>query len=526
MRNMEVKKKKNFLPFVWLLLAFAALSLFEHDYLWTSQEHNLFLNTPLFFRQCMEVSGGLLSWAGAWLTQLFYYPVLGAAVLCTLWVMLTVLLQRAFMIPARWMVLTLIPIAMLLITDIGLGYWLYFLKLRGHMFVGTLGMMVVAVLVWVYRLLPKRWWLQIPFMVVTAVVGYPLFGFYALLAVLVMGIASWCLSTKRFMPIMLLAILLIAVVPLAYYYILYHQTPLSNIYWTALPIFVHNGASDSCQYMPYVVMVIWMVVAPLPFRTEESLRADVQKSGKWQRRLGVISLATIVVLTGIVALCWNKDQNFHRELTLRRALEHQDWAAMLTTARTTKGEPTRAICMMKNLALQRTGRLLRDQGSYPDGFCRPKSPFPIHTVHTVGKALYLQFGLPNYCYRWCMEDGVEYGWTAEGLKLMVKCSLLNGETMAAQQYLSLLKKTLFHRQWARRFEAYVRQPRLITEDAELRNILPLLRNDNFLTSDQSQLEIFLIEQLASSPGSTAEQRELATFCYKLYMNLPKYAERN
>jgi hypothetical protein len=108
---------------------------------------------------------------------------------------------------------------------------------------------------------------------------------------------------------------------------------------------------------------------------------------------------------------------------------------------------------------------------------------------------------------------------------MVKCSLLNGETMAAQRYLSLLKKTLFHRQWAQRYQAYVRQPRLMINDAEFKAIFPLLRDDDFLTSDQSQLELFLIEQLASSPGRTAEQRELAAFCYRMYMNRFKYVEK-
>ena len=501
---------KRLLPFVGVLLAFVALACFEQDYLWTVQEQNLFLHTPLFFQQCMVASGGLLSWAGTYLTQFFYYPVLGAGLLCLLWAFLMLLLKRAFCIPTKWMWLTLVPVAMLLLTDVGLGYWIYFLKLRGHFFVGTLGVMSVAILVWTFRRLSRRGVLSILFIAGSTLVSYPLFGFYGLLATLLMGLM---LQGERWHWVgFLVAVASVVVVPIVYYYTFYHQTPFSNIYWTALPIFVHNGVSTTWYNAPYGVIVSWLGLASL------------------RRKLPVVSFphvhtVGVGVLFFVVLLGWYKDDNFHRELTMRRSMERQDWPAMLATIKDAKGEPTRALCMMKNLALQRTGRLSLDFGKYPDGFGRPDAPFLVHTVHTVGKMLYLQLGLPNYCYRWCMEDGVEYGWTAEALKLMVKCSLLNGEMMAAQRYLSLLKKTTFHDEWARHYEAYLRQPRLMGQDAELKAVFPLLRDDDFLTSDQSQLELFLIEQLASAPGDTPEQRELGAFCYRLYFKRYQYVEK-
>ncbi len=52
----------------------AALLFFEADLLWKVQQHNVFLNTSLFFQQMMAVSGGMLSYLGAFFTQHFYYP--------------------------------------------------------------------------------------------------------------------------------------------------------------------------------------------------------------------------------------------------------------------------------------------------------------------------------------------------------------------------------------------------------------------------------------------------------------------
>jgi hypothetical protein len=171
---------------------------------------------------------------------------------------------------------------------------------------------------------------------------------------------------------------------------------------------------------------------------------------------------------------------------------------------------------MRNLALFRLGQTGNEMSLYPNGSARPGAPFPVRMVHTYGKRLYLEYGIPNYCYRWSMEDGVEYGWTVERLRLMVLCSLVNGEFTAAQHYINLLKKTDFHDSWARRYQDLLYRPPLIANDPALKPILPLLRNDNFLTSDQSQLEHFLIEHILSTPGNTREQQELARFTMRYY----------
>ena len=175
-------------PFAGLLAVAIALSLFESHLLYRVQLQSLFLNTPLFFRQCMVSSGGLLSWAGAWFTQFFYHPVLGASLLCLLWALLVVLLMAAFRIPARWAVLTLIPISMLLLSNVTLGYWIFYLKLRGCFFVATLGTLVAVSLLWCFRLLSSRRILSILFIPLSVACCYPLAGFYALLAAMLIPI--------------------------------------------------------------------------------------------------------------------------------------------------------------------------------------------------------------------------------------------------------------------------------------------------------------------------------------------------
>ena len=504
-------KEAWLLPATGGLLAAGLLAVSEANLLYQLQEQNLFLRSPLFFEQHTTVAGGLLAWVGAYLTQFFYYPLLGAGLLGLLWLFLLWLLKSTFRLGVAWAVMTLVPVACLLLTIADLGYWVYYLKLPGHAFVATVGTLVALVLAWGYRRVSHWAWVSQLYVLLTACVGYPLFGFYGLLAVGLMALLSWQTDQAAARPIAakaadsLLAVLAVMAVPLVCYHTVFHETNIVNIYWTALPVFAMHGERYAVYYLPYVVLVATLVVLALV--------------GGKSPRGRVVPWANAVLLVAIVACVaafWQKDANFHHELSMQRSMERQQWQQVLQEAKTVKGEPTRAICLMQNLALFRLGRMEKEMFLFPNGAAQPRSPFPVRMVHTVGKMLYLEYGIPNYCYRWCMEDGVEYGWTAERLKLMAKCSLLNGEMAAAQRFLNMLKKTTFHKAWALRYEAYVQRPQLVSRDPGLGPVLPLLRADNFLTADQSQLEMFLVEHILSTPGGTSAQQELARLTLNYY----------
>lgn len=179
---------------VGLLATAYFLLTYESDYLWKAQELNLFLDTPLFLRQQMVSSGWLISWLGAYFTEFFYHEALGVGMLCAWWAVLMLVIGRTFRIPMKWSVVLLIPVAALLLTIVDLGYWLYYLKLKGHFFAATIGTTIAVLSVWGFRLLPRRFFLRPVFIVVSTGVLYPLIGFYGLLAALLMGILVWRLK--------------------------------------------------------------------------------------------------------------------------------------------------------------------------------------------------------------------------------------------------------------------------------------------------------------------------------------------
>ena len=497
-------------PYLVIVLMGVVLVCAEYNYLARVEEQNLFLHTPLFLKQCLVASGGMLSWSGAYLTQFLYYPPLGVAMLCLLWALLAFLMQRTFRIPIQWMAVTLIPITMLLLTDVYLGYWIYYLKLRGFFFVASLGVTAAVALTWLYRVLPR--WCRTLFLLLTIVCFYSLMGFYALLAVILMALVSWHLRGygKAWAALdTILALLAIVAVPLLFYRMWYHETPLENIYWTALPIYRLRQESFPAYYIPYVVIVLSLVMMAICYRE--------QWSAKWVPKRWMNALL-LVMLAAVLAVFWYKDGNFHREIAMRRHIDQLDWDGVLKIARATSEDPTRDMWMMKNLALTRKGIIGEEMYNYRNGAKPACAPFSTRLVQWDGKMLYLNYGIPNYCYRWCMEDGVEYGWRIDHLKLMVKCSLVNGELAAAQKYIGLLKKTLFYRKWAQRYDEYVHNPQLIMEDAELLPILHLRGQENYLSGDDALTERFLIEHFVGTESKDPMLQEQALLASMLVRN--------
>ncbi len=459
-----------------------ALLTLEEEFLWKLQELNLHLHTPLFFKQQMVVAGGLLTWLGTWMTEFFYHPTLGVAWMCLWWAVLMLLASRAFRVPLKWSAVLLVPVALVLITVVDMGYWVYYLKLRGHVFVAVMGLSAACALVWAFRSLPEGKWLRPLFVAVAAMVGYPLFGFYGLLATLLMGIMGIRL---RSYASTIVAVVAIVAVPLLCYRFVFYQTSLGNTWWAALPLY-YILEEHFAYYVPYIIMVAFFAVLAACYGLLPS--GNVKKPVLWA--LAHVVLGVVLVMG--VKQFWYRDYNFHKELRMQQCMERADWEGILSEARDLQDEPTRAIVLMKNLALFRLGRQGDEMYTYRTGAKACNTPIPVNMTQVVGCSIYFYYGLANYCYRWCLEDGVEYGWRAEYLKYMTRCALVNDEGRVARKYLDLLKQTRYHHEWAEQQEKFLNNRQALEADADYSPVLHLMNFDDQLSSDQSVMEKFLM----------------------------------
>lgn len=523
--------RKYITPIVWLAaLAVTAGLLLSYEYhvLWKIQEQSLFLDTPLFFRQQMVVPGGLLTYMGCFLTQLLYYPVLGVVVLCLMWGLLMWMMQRTFKVSQRWAPLLIVPVAMLLAANVQMGYWIYPIKLKGWYFDATVGVMVIVALLWLFRILSAHRIWRRGLLVMTTIVGYPLFGTYALAATVLMALWCWRLDKDRWQALAdsLLGLLTVAAIPLMYYQYVYYQTNMVNLWWTALPIFKIIETNQE-YYVPYALLGACLLILTIgkwdrePIKPAKPIKPKKsQKSQKAQRPK--LSWQTVIVVGVLVATVygvwemWMKDENFHREAAMMHYAEETRWEEVLEEAAQQQDIPTRSIVMMRNLALSRLGRQGSEMYQYVNGSKKPASPFAPPSSMIVGDMIYYNYGLMNDCHHMCIEAGVEFGWRVQHLKYLARCGLMAGETNVMYKYTEMLKHTLFHSQWAEHLETLL-QPELRKKDKETGPVTHMMHYPDAVGADNGYAERYLMNHLAvmdSDDPYFQEQCLLATLWTK------------
>lgn len=288
-------------------------------------------------------------------------------------------------------------------------------------------------------------------------------------------------------------------------------------------------------------------------------------------------IAIVAVLLAV--LFWYKDLNYHTELKIEAAMDRMDYKKVLSIVKAhnkimvkaqpryikankkyskekiklieaqEKGtlpqeeleawdkelakkyqrirkrtEPTRLIVMAKNLALLKLGRAGDEMFHYLDGGAKPATPLDIRMMQVGGKMLYYHYARLNFCYRWCLEDGVEYGMKTEYLKYMTKTSLLSGEYEVAQKYVNTLSKTLFHKKWAARYQSYIDNPAAIAKDKEFASIRQLYCYDDQLDGDNSLVEIYLLNHFSRwfSDTTTPMFDEMGMMCALILKDIPTF----
>lgn len=529
---MKESMRKFITPVVWVTaLAVIAGMLLSYEYhvLWKIQEQNLFLDTPMFFRQLMLVPGGLLSYMGTFLTQLLYYPVLGVAVLCMLWGLLMWMMRRTFMVSQRWAPLLVVPVALLLAANVEMGYWIYAIKLKGWYFDATIGVMVIVALLWLFRILSvHRIWRRV-LLVVATIVGYPLFGTYALAATVLMALWCWRLDKNRWQALTdsILGLLTVMAIPLLYYQYVYYQTNMVNLWWTALPIFKILETNQE-YYVPYALLGACLLILTIgkwdqePVKPTKPIKSKKsQKNQKPQKpKLSWQTVMVVGVLAATVYCVWEmwmKDENFHREAAMMHYVEDTRWEEVLEEAGKQQDVPTRSIVMMRNLALSRLGRQGSEMCKYLNGSKKPSSPFAPPASMIVGDMIYYNYGLLNDSHHMCIEAGVEFGWRVQHLKYLARCGLMAGETNVMYKYTKMLKHTLFHGQWAEHLETLQQQPELKKKDKETGPVTHMLHYPDIVGADNGYAERYLMNHLAimdSDDPYFQEQCLLATLWTK------------
>ena len=475
----------------------------------------------------MQYPGGTASWFATYLTQYFYYPWLGISILCGLWLIICALLIWIYRLRGPWRLLTLLVPLALFACFVQTGYWVYYQKLQGHLFVPSVGVLFAVLCLSVQRLLDNilsykaALWARFIWIALVCIVGYPLFGAWALGATGLLGMLppkaeGSTFNFKLYALNIVFALAFIAAVPQVYYGRLFEMTQRALVYVAAMPSLRYGKDVYEVYRLPYyaiilafTLIVVVSVCDGFPF---------VKRWKQWMKS----AIAIVLVGLGIIGVSkvWYHDANFQKELAMYHAIEDLDWERVLRIARDGSSDvkPTRQMVMFKNLALFRLGRAGDEMFTYPEGATLQNAPWRVHMAQIGGKLVYYHYGKENFSYRWCMEDGVEFGWKAETFKLMARTSLLNQEWEVARKYLNYLKQTRFHRQWAEHYELLLKSPdafdlekleasvkagKPLMSERDLKEFAPimhLMTYPNRLDGDNTLVEMYLMQTFAHGNG--------------------------
>lgn len=477
-----------------LVASIFMLAVCNADVLYMAQSRSLCMSEfSVFMQQVQHSPDGFLAWVGCWLTQLFYYPWLGTLVLFALWAVTYWVLAHAFSIPRQWRWLILIPLISLLVSEIDLGYWIYYLKHPGYWFRESLGLLIVGLLLCIkpatassckckFNCVPLLKW-GVP---ILAALTYPLIGWYALLALLAMAIRSFI---SREWAIGTVALLLALIVPPA---LIHNYTSLpANEAWTVgFPFIVSNQNSSWWLTMPFIVMALSVVALAACKRWPE-----LGQKAVW------IQAAAVGVFLNFSFFSNFDDENFHNEVHMYRDMEDFRWDRLIDRFDILSNGPTRQMVMCKNLALLNLHHLGDGLFAYPNIGPDPNvnEGLEMHIAQTAAPMFYLQHGLTNDAIHWSIENSVEYGLTMNDIRIMALAAIIGGESRLATKYFNMLKHTLFGFKWAQRYFPLTQHPEWISEYPELKVIKQLHDSDiDYIVDDDGECEFRIYRHFANT----------------------------
>ena len=514
----------NVLPYILTILLWLLLITQGRFFLKKVEDLSLFMFDWQYFNEAIRIPGGLLGALGSFFTQFLYLPWLGSLIWVLSLLITYALTVKAFNLPDQFKALAIIPIALFVIGNMSLGYGVFIMREQDHFFAPVLGYIASFIPLFAIKR-TKTTGNRILLLVIWTVIGFPLLGTFALTGTLTAACVTLMdqqiLRGKR-LYVLATGIALIILVPLVAYNF-YTSYRLTDSWYLGLPSISED---------------LWTRAIRTPFQLALLFLPVMAIASHWFKENGkniIFQSSIYIISVAAVWAFWFKDDNFRTELAMSEAIDRFEWQEVIDiykravsshaksdakaySERTAKlkgvkdqntineiidayngrfFEPTRTMVLYRDIALLKMDLALDEAFTMKDGGRPQKSRTQVPMVLQSGKQLYFQYGLPNLCYRWCIEDAVEHGWSIGTLKYMSMLSVLTGEKEMAMKFLNKLDKTLFHKKWSKdnRITATTEQ---IAEITPYNKIIPLMCYEDNMTNDMGKCESHLIRHFSNN----------------------------
>jgi hypothetical protein len=271
---------------------------------------------------------------------------------------------------------------------------------------------------------------------------------------------------------------------------------------------------------PEILLTGYMMIFPVILKAGMK-RKEEQKSSDG------LTVATLVLLfaSAVLYLRMQNDPERRKELILEKLYINQKWDEVIRIHEKHHSENAAGQYFF-NLALVEKDELCNRMFTCRQDYHGKLLSLP-RTKENLNKAFHFYFaiGMINEAYHLAYESLVIHGYQAESLRMLVKTDLINGNYAIAERHINILKKTLLYRKWAFRYEKMLYNPSAVLSDADLGRKVTLRPQFDFFVSpdDRDNLDMMLI---ANPDNTKAFECRMAWFLLdKEYRNVVYYVKR-
>ena len=417
-------------------IAFVVYLLYiNQEVLYTAHDRSEFVFGTPFFNTLMSKPFGLMRYVGAWLTQLFCEPVVGAGVLVAIWILIFFVGTKAFRLQGSASALMLLPVACLLTSVVDLGYWIYISTIRGYWFSQSVGYLLMLLLLWTARSTPRKWhlvWYLVGFCV------YPLLGWFALLFILCLALVekpTWreCLG-----------VVLLFFTASIWHTQFYSNLRFDDVVLAGLPRFETPSDASPQLSIPFWVLGTVSVLIPV--------------CGKYLSK----SFVPILCAVAGIIFTWSfmfQDKNYINEMRMVRYAFDDNWKEVIHIAEENK-ELTSTMVFLKNLALMnaapQSGQGVGNKNALLDRSYKLgndavdiNNPDTLHVtlLDIASPLVYYNYGMINEAIRLSFENAIQAGFSPFYLKMLSRCALAKGDKQLVERYTTILHHRPFYGDW-------------------------------------------------------------------------------
>ena len=428
----------------------------------------------------LHYPGGIFRFAATFLTQLLYYPPLGTGALILIWILCAWLTRVSFRFGSATVPLCfLVPFCMLA-SILHFDEACLTFESQGYVFYNSIGFTFSLAAYSLFAVMHRNIYARGATAIILPYL-YPLAGFFALLPA-AMCIISLCIDAvknKKILSISSAAIslLLVAVIPPIYYRCFTGTTVDNDHLWLkGLPELTMNGY-DWYLWQPFAAASLLLIAFALLSalcNNREFSSSNITKLTSWG-----------LFLTGIIfSICADgrKSEQLRATVLMIDAIENHDWRKAVHIMSLTKESPNYTMCVLDNLSRAYCGMERISVGNMTTETKDPRHDEDFTINAFVNVPVNHNIGRFNQSHRWATENNVLYGNRVYFIKYIIRNAVMNGDVEFARKFNRLLKRTMFHRQWAEEMERYIDNPELIKTMPDY-DFLMILRSEEIMRGE-------------------------------------------